>query len=248
LALGFALFSGIAAAVALGGEGWRNVLPVMGGLDGPWPLFGGGLAAGIAAAAFFALYRLPFALGLVAVAMLYVVIGSLTLILGPAGFAGIATYALLALGLVVFAVAMRFDLSDPNRRTLRSDYAFWLHLVAAPLIVHSVIALLVRNGRTAFSVEESILVIAIVFVLAFVALAIDRRALLVAGLGYLAFAIARLLTVADVVGSGVLAVTLLFVGAAVVILGAGWRPIRHWVVNTMVGAGLRRRLPPARLA
>ena len=248
LALGFAVFAGVAAAVGLGGEGWRNILPMAGRFDGPIPVFGGGVAAGVAAAIFFALYRLPFALGLVAVAMLYVVIGSLTLILGPAVFAGIAMYALLVLGLIVFAVAMAFDLSDPKRRTLRSDYAFWLHLVAAPMIVHSIIALLVGSGRMAFSLEDSILVIAIVVVLGFVALVIDRRALLVAGLGYLAFAIGRLLSIADIVGGGGVAVTLLLVGATVVVVGAGWRPIRRWVVTNLVTGGLRLRLPPASLA
>ena len=41
-------------------------------------------------------------------------------------------------GLAVFAFAMQFDMTDPERRTRRTDIAFWLHLLAAPLIVHSV--------------------------------------------------------------------------------------------------------------
>ncbi len=35
-------------------------------------------------------------------------------------------------GIGVFVVAMRWDMSDRERRTRRSDVAFWLHLVAAP--------------------------------------------------------------------------------------------------------------------
>jgi MFS family permease len=39
-------------------------------------------------------------------------------------------------GLAVFAVAMRWDISDRARETRRSDVAFWLHLLAAPMIAH----------------------------------------------------------------------------------------------------------------
>ncbi len=45
---------------------------------------------------------------------------------------------LLASGLIVFAVAMWWDMSDLERRTRRSDVAFWLHLAAAPLIAHPI--------------------------------------------------------------------------------------------------------------
>jgi hypothetical protein len=48
-------------------------------------------------------------------------------------------------GLRVFAAAMSFDLSDRDRMTRRSDCAFWLHLLAAPLIVHSLISLIDPN-------------------------------------------------------------------------------------------------------
>ena len=46
---------------------------------------------------------------------------------------------LFACGLAVFALAMAFDMSDPQRLTRRTDIAFWLHLLAAPLIVHPLI-------------------------------------------------------------------------------------------------------------
>jgi hypothetical protein len=44
-------------------------------------------------------------------------------------------------GLVLFAAAMSWDMRDPLRTTRRTDIAFWLHLAAAPLIVHGVFAL-----------------------------------------------------------------------------------------------------------
>ena len=43
------------------------------------------------------------------------------------------------IGLAIFATAMKFDMSDRNRVTQRTDIAFWLHLLAAPLIVHSIV-------------------------------------------------------------------------------------------------------------
>ena len=43
------------------------------------------------------------------------------------------------LGIAVFLAAMKFDMSDRNRVTQRTDIAFWLHLLAAPLIVHSIV-------------------------------------------------------------------------------------------------------------
>ncbi|MGK4495665.1 hypothetical protein ACSLVN_28040, partial [Klebsiella pneumoniae] len=38
----------------------------------------------------------------------------------------------LAGGVLVFLLAMWWDMSDKERRTRRSDVAFWLHLAAAP--------------------------------------------------------------------------------------------------------------------
>ena len=46
----------------------------------------------------------------------------------------------LILGLGVFALAMHFDMADPARQTRRADIAFWLRLLAAPLMVHSLIS------------------------------------------------------------------------------------------------------------
>ncbi len=247
LALGFSLFVGVGVGAVLGGEGWSALFPRYGGAMSALSLLGGGAAAGVAAAVFFALYRLPFALAIIAVSMIYVIFGGLSLSLGPDEFAHNTMEALLALGLVTFVVAMAFDLGDPLRRTLRADNAFWLHLVAAPMIVHSLIALLISTDRSDFSSLQSVAVIGLVVMFGVVALVIDRRALLVAGLSYLAFAIYRLLADAQIEGSGLLAATLVFVGATVVLLGAGWRPIRAALLR-FVPANARRHLPPVILA
>ena len=49
-------------------------------------------------------------------------------------------------GLGVFAFAMRWDMTDPQRETRRSDVAFWLHLLAAPMIAHPLFNWLARDG------------------------------------------------------------------------------------------------------
>jgi hypothetical protein len=49
-------------------------------------------------------------------------------------------------GMAIFALAMRWDISDLERRTRRSDVAFWLHLAAAPMMVHPAFTLLGLSG------------------------------------------------------------------------------------------------------
>jgi hypothetical protein len=244
LAVGFTIFAGAGTATVIGGSGWDLVV---GGWDGDAggrvPLIGG-LAALAAAGLFFAVFRLPFALALVALSLIPVVFGLLDLVFA-ANIAAIWLPTLLVLGILAFLAAMAFDLSDPLRRTLRSDNAFWLHLVAAPLIVHSTIALVVAGGRFEPTVDDALVVIGVVLALGLVALVVDRRAMLVAGLGYLAFAIARLMAEADVTASGVVSATLIVVGAGVVALGVGWRGIRHFLLGALPRRGLLLHLPPA---
>ncbi|HEY1142861.1 MAG TPA: hypothetical protein VGE68_02380, partial [Sphingomicrobium sp.] len=55
----------------------------------------------------------------------------------------------LLLGVGTFLFAMWWDSSDRARLTRRSDVAFWLHLLAAPMIVHPIFTLLGLNDGTA---------------------------------------------------------------------------------------------------
>jgi len=81
----------------------------------------------------------------------------------------------LVAGLGVFALAMNWDMSDKLRQTRRSDVAFWLHLLAAPMIAHALFSLLGVTEGNAISAGSAILVIAIYVAMGVVALAIDRR-------------------------------------------------------------------------
>lgn len=150
-----------------------------------------------------------------------------------------AALVALACGLAIFALAMRFDLSDPERRTRATDVAFWLHLLAAPLVVHSTLGTLVSGAGSRMTAPSAALILAAFLALGFVAIAIDRRALLVAGLSYAGYALARL-----VFGAGqasALPVAFLL-GTFVLLLSAGWRPLRARVLARLPG-GLAGRLP-----
>ncbi|RDJ26633.1 hypothetical protein DWF00_00140 [Bosea caraganae] len=148
-------------------------------------------------------------------------------------------------GLIVFAVAMRADMGDPRRLTRRSDSAFWLHLLAAPLIVHPVIQL-ATGGLGQLSTLQALIILVLFVLLGLIALVIDRRALLVSGLSYAGIAIAYL--VAQKVSDG-LGLPLALLGLAIVVLGlsAGWRSLRAWLVPLLPLGRLTDNLPPIAL-
>jgi hypothetical protein len=148
-----------------------------------------------------------------------------------------------AAGLIVFALAMRWDMSDPERTTRRSDVAFWLHLLAAPMIVHPVFTALGLLGRDASSGAAGIVLLLYV-ALGCMALAIDRRALMVSALVYVLFAVSAVFRQFSVVGLNV-AFTALVIGSALLLLSAFWQVARAFVVG-LLPDGVARRLPPVR--
>ena len=141
-------------------------------------------------------------------------------------------------GAGVFALAMRWDLSDRDRATGRSDVAFWLHLLAAPLLVHPVFSV---TGDEAGPVASAAVVAILYAVLGAVALAIDRRALLVAALVYLLAAVHDIVREFGALSLR-LAIAVLIVGAALLLLSAFWRGARAAVISRLPAA-LRDRLP-----
>ena len=146
----------------------------------------------------------------------------------------------LVLGIGVFLFAMWWDSSDPRRETRRSDVAFWLHLLSAPLIVHPIFSLLGLTEGTASTVD-GIAVILLYVVLGLVALAIDRRAMLVSALAYVLYALNNLFETYGVVELNV-ALTALIIGSALLLLSAFWHNARRAVVRPLPGS-LQARLP-----
>jgi hypothetical protein len=151
----------------------------------------------------------------------------------------------LVAGVAMFAFAMRWDISDLQRRTRRSDVAFWLHLAAAPMIAHALFHMLgVFDGD--IGVVQAVVVLALYVGFALVALAVDRRALLVSSLVYVLFALYALFQQAGAVELSA-AFTGLVIGSALLLLSAFWQSARRRVVG-LLGDDASRRLPPVALA
>ena len=146
----------------------------------------------------------------------------------------------LMLGIGTFLFAMWWDSSDRARITRRSDVAFWLHLLAAPMIVHPIFTLLGLNNNTA-TIGEGFVVILLYVVIGITALAIDRRALLVSALAYVLFALQQLFREFGAVELNV-ALTALVIGSALLMLSAFWSQARAVVVRPLP-EGIRERLP-----
>lgn len=148
---------------------------------------------------------------------------------------------LLIIGLSCLGVAMMFDMRDPKRLTLDSDKAFWLHLVAAPLLVHACLSSFASNSENGLA---SLITILLVVGLGLIALIIDRRAMLASALGYLGYAISQLLNHIQLEEAGIFALTLLLLGLFVLMLGSGWPRLRRLVMAPMANTALAKRLPP----
>jgi hypothetical protein len=145
-------------------------------------------------------------------------------------------------GLGAFAMAMRYDMQDVKRVTLNADIAFWLHLLAASLIVHTVFQLLQMIGEKG-SLLSAIIAISALFFFIFVALVIDRRATLVSASIYVITALIANFRQLDVSKDNA-GLAMLMVGACLLVLSWGWSPARKRLIN-LLPHSLANRLPAA---
>ena len=201
-------------------------------------------AIALASSGYYRYFRLPFTLGQTAVAVAATAWFLLHALLPEAATAWRAPL-FLALGLGTFALAMSYDLRDPVRQTRLADVAFWLHLAAAPMIVNSAMGFVWTTDQAGLTLGDAVNTIILIAALAVVALIIDRRAILVAGLIYFGVALSVIINRTGMDEAAVTALTVLGLGAALLLLGVGWRRTRHAVVSQLVPAALARRLPTA---
>ncbi len=146
-------------------------------------------------------------------------------------------------GIAVFALAMRWDAADTLRQTRRSDVAFWLHLLAAPLLVHPIFTSLgVFSGQT--KLGQAISVVVLYVFIALISLLIDRRALMVSALIYVLYTFSALLKQYGVVSLS-FAITALVIGSALLLLSAFWHPSRAFVLR-LFPLAVQKRLAPFR--
>jgi hypothetical protein len=202
----------------------------------------GAAAAGAAGAWFhWRRFRVPITIAAGSAAVVGLLLASLGTVVGTVeGLDRILLSLALVAGVVVFLFAMWWDSSDPRRETRRSDVAFWLHLLAAPLIVHPIFTLLGLNDGNA-NPGEAMVVLIVYVLLGLAALAIDRRALLVSALAYVLWAISDLFEEAGAVELN-LALTALVIGSALLLLSAFWNNARRAIVRPLP-PGLQAKLP-----
>jgi MFS family permease len=206
----------------------------------------GGVSAAIAAVAAWLHWRrfhvpITVAAGAAAVAGLFLAIVVAIVQPGDAEAAkNLILGFVLLLGIGVFLFAMWWDASDRARVTRRSDVAFWLHLLAAPMIAHPIFTLIGVNNGT-LGMGEGLLVVGLYVLFGLTALAIDRRALLVSALAYVLYALTELFKQFGAVELNV-ALTALVIGSALLLLSAYWHQARRLIV-TRLPSTLQARLP-----
>lgn len=148
--------------------------------------------------------------------------------------------ATLVFGFVAFGFGMWFDMRDPHRVGRHSAVAFWLHLLAAPAIVHTIATSLFYN-------DHYILTAIALFLVSILALVVDRRSFLTAGIAYMGILLYMVFNGGDANGADSFSAaitTLLVLGAFITILGTWWGPIRAGLMRRLPGFPGKHRLPP----
>lgn len=234
--IALSIFFGL-AAVQFGGA----LAATLGGDTRGWVVIVAGVCA-VLSVAYYALFRVPFTVAQIAVAVFVAVFGAAALdgsvpespkdvfLLSADGPFAVLT---ILLGLMALGVALTFDMSDPHRVTRRAASGFWLHVIAAPAIVNTVALTLFEAG----TVAAQLVLVAFLAAIAFFAIVIDRRSFLVAGVGYV---VALAFTVIE--GQPFVAVLLL--GVVLVVLGARWERLRRAIMRALPDFPGKDRLPP----
>lgn len=184
---------------------------------------------------FYLRYRLPFVV-LVIAAALAGFTAALANFIAPDFFKDTFRFWVGGLGFVIFLSAMWFDFKDRLRITRFSECGFWLHLLAAPMMIHAALA---PSG----AINPGIILIAFIF-LTFIALVIDRRALLVSSLVYLSTAFYKIIETLDLDRSLQIFIPMSIIGLVVLLLGIGWSPLRRLILSLIPLPALKDRLPP----
>lgn len=195
----------------------------------------------LAMLAFYIRIRLPFCVALIGISLLYLFYAILARI-APDVMASNIGWLLFFGGAVTLSVAMLYDMNDQHRTTRFADNAFWLHLLAAPLIIHGLAVEFVsaKTERIMDMVSvptldkgDATIVMIMVIVLAIFGLAINRRALLVSSLGYAGIAIGFLMKDSGMSMTYVVTLTLIILGATVTFLGVGWHQGRDLLLRIL---------------
>ena len=144
-------------------------------------------------------------------------------------------------GLMTFYVAMYWDSRDTKRVTKNSDVAFWLHLLSAPLIVHSVFTLLGIFDSTENGLDTLIAIVVLYIFLSSISLIVDRRAFMVSSLAYVIYALNSLFNNYGIDNNS-FAITGVLIGFSLLLLSAYWKNVRGMLLNILPDV-ISRRVP-----
>ncbi len=208
-------------------------------------------------------YKVPIS---AALAIIFAVLGPVILFFNPNNnFSlfnanlGLNT-TLIFVGLLLFCAGIYWDTTDRERVTRRSDVAFWLHLLAGPLMVHGTFSLLGIGGAFGLATGSMMSaqantaiwpVFVLVSLFALVAIIVDRRPLLIASFSYLVFAIGALayrqLSAGQIESAeqfpAVLMTATMVTGALIVVLAGTWSQIRRQLLS-LLPVRMAERLAP----
>ena len=239
LAIMTALTAGVLGSALAWNIGWRQMAGPS-GVPGPTLSILPWVVIAVVMAGHYRLFRVPFDAAIIATSVFAALWSALVSqgVIPDEGMAllhmsgsGAGAALSLAFGLACFAIAMRFDMSDPHRVSTRSTTGFWLHVMAAPAIVNTIALRLLDLGP-----GGQLLLLAVLLILAVVAIVIDRRSFLVSGAGY---AVWLIFTLFD--GS---ALVIVFLGLGLVLLGAQWERLRGAIMRSLPEFSGKDRLPP----
>ena len=207
-------------------------------------------AAGSCAAWWFR-FRLPIAVAGCVMALVNILTHVMRIAIpdAPAGFVSVH---LLLVGIFIFLAAMWWDMSDIRRETRRSDVAFWLHAMAGYQIAGASFRLIFGVAGdpvgwdrllafTALPPQAGGAILALLAFAAFcmLALAVDRRSLLMSSLAFVVPATARLTGLS---GAGAMLVAVMAVGAVLLALSSFWTRLRALILARLP-ATVRAQLP-----
>ena len=143
---------------------------------------------------------------------------------------GFIPYLTLSLGFVTFKIAMYWDMKDTKRVSNNSDIAFWLHLLSAPLIVHSIFTILGVFNSSENGIGTILAIILLYITLSSISLIIDRRAFMVSSLAYVLYALTKLFNTYGV-ESGSFAMAGMMIGFALLLLSGYWSKVRKILIS-----------------
>lgn len=202
------------------------------------PIVAFGLSAMVATAHWFR-FRVPITLAAGLAAAIGIV---LSLVAAFFAFSEVAfKVGLFCAGLLTFTLALRWDRSDIQRQTRRADVAFWLHLLAAPLLVHPIFVTLAGANFEATYLQAGLTIIGYA-ILAMISLIIDRRALMISALSYVIYVFSKVLAGVGLIHEGT-AVIGLVIGAGLLLLSVFWHPLRRQLVQKLP-TSMAAQVPP----